>query len=457
MTGKSTQRQVLIITTLTSFLTPFIGSSINIALPTIGKEFGLSALVLGWIATSFILTTAALLLPAGRLTDIYGRVKLFKMGILIFSAGSLLCAVAWSGEVLIIFRVIQGIGGSFIFSTSTAILVSSFPPESRGKVLGINVASVYSGLSLGPVLGGFITQYLGWRHLFSINAFLGVIIMITAHRILKMEWADAKGESFDLKGSLLYAIVLITFMYGFSILPQTNGIFLVALGLAGFIWFIKYEMNVTDPVLNVSLFRTNRVFAFSNLAALINYSATFAAGFLLSFYLQYIKGMTPRGAGMILVAQPVVMAVFSPLSGKLSDKREPQIVASVGMIMATIGLIIFSFLTPETSETVLVISLIFLGLGFALFSSPNTNAVMSSVEKKFYGIASSSLSTMRVTGQMLSMGLALMIFSLFIGNSKMQDADHTALMSGIKWTFGLFSAICFFGIFASLSRGKTRK
>lgn len=448
---------MLLVTTLTSFLTPFISSSVNIVLPPIGRELGLSAVMLGWIASSFLLTTAALLLPAGRLTDIYGRVKLFKAGIIVFSAGSLLCAAAPNGMMLIFFRVIQGAGAAFIFSTSTAILVSSYPAESRGKVLGINVAAVYTGLSSGPFLGGIIAEHLGWRHLFSINSVIGVLIIILAHRVMKMEWTEAKGEKFDLRGSVIYGSVLTAFMYGFSILPSIEGILLAAAGAAGFIFFILYESRIADPVINIPLFRENKRFAFSNLAALINYSATFAAGFLLSFYLQYIKGFSPKEAGTVLIAQPVVMALFSPLTGRLSDKTDPGKVASAGMVVTTAGLFTLSFLQPDAGLHYIVISLIFLGFGFALFSSPNTNAIMSSVEKKHLGIASASMSTMRMTGQMMSMGIALMIFSLFIGSDKITSENHPALMSAIKWIFTLFSVLCIGGIFASLARSSQRR
>ena len=447
---------ILIITTLSSFMTPFMSSAINLALPSIGKEFSLNAVVLGWIATSFLLATAALLLPAGRLADIYGRAKLFKIGIAIYTAASLFCGLSYSGEVLIISRVIQGIGGAMLFSTSTAILVSFFPFEERGKVLGINTAAVYTGLSSGPFIGGLITQQFGWRYIFFINVLLGLLSLIIAFRKLKFEWAEAKGEKFDFTGSIAYGVTLIIIMYGFSILPNMYGTYLIILGIIGFYIFSRFELKISNPVFNMSLLTTNRAFAFSNLAALINYSATFAVGFLLSFYLQYIKGFNPQTAGIILVSQPFIMAVFSPFSGKISDKIEPRIVASTGMIITTIGLFILIFLKPDSSLIFIITSLIFLGFGFALFSSPNTNAVLSSVDKKYLGVAASTLSTMRITGQMFSMGIALLIISTFIGKSKITVENHPALLNGIGIAFILFTILCFAGIFASLARGRIR-
>ena len=448
---------ILIITTLSSFMTPFMSSAINLALPSIGKEFSLNAVVLGWIATSFLLATAALLLPAGRLADIYGRVKLFKTGIAIYTIASLFCGLSFSGEVLIFSRVVQGIGGAMLFSTSTAILVSFFPLEERGKVLGINTAAVYTGLSSGPFIGGLITQHFGWRYIFFINVLLGFLSLIITFKKLKIEWAEAKGEKFDFKGSISYGVTLIITMYGFSILPNIHGFYLTILGVAGFYIFSRFELKINNPVFKMSLFTTNQAFAFSNLAALINYSATFAVGFLLSFYLQYIKGFNPQTTGLILVSQPIIMAVFSPISGKISDKIEPRIVASTGMVITTIGLFILIFLTPDTSVLFIITSLIFLGFGFALFSSPNTNAVLSSVDKKFLGVAASTLSTMRITGQMFSMGLALLIISIFIGQAKITVGNQQELLKGIGIAFILFTILCFAGIFASLARGRIRK
>jgi EmrB/QacA subfamily drug resistance transporter len=454
---RSDRTYILIITTLSSFMTPFMSSAINLALPSIGKEFSLNAVVLGWIATSFLLATAALLLPAGRLADIYGRTKLFKAGIAIYTIASLFCGLSFSGEVLIISRILQGIGGAMLFSTSTAILVSFFPFEERGKVLGINTAAVYTGLSSGPFLGGLITQHFGWRYIFFVNVLLGLLSLIIAFRKLKVEWAEAKGEKFDFTGSIAYGVTLIIIMYGFSILPKMFGTYLIILAVIGFYIFSRFELKVRNPVFNMNLFTSNKAFAFSNLAALINYSATFAVGFLLSFYLQYIKGYNPQTAGIILISQPVMMAVFSPISGKISDKTEPRIVASTGMIITTLGLFILIFLKADTSVIFIITSLVFLGFGFALFSSPNTNAVLSSVDKKFLGVAASTLSTMRITGQMFSMGVALLIISIFIGKSKITLENHNALMSGIGIAFILFTILCFAGIFASMARGRIRK
>jgi len=450
------KKTVLLVATMGSFLTPFMGSSINIALPSIGKEFAMDAILLSWVATSYLLAAAVFLVPFGRIADIHGRKKIFTCGILIYTVSSLLSAFATSAFMLISFRILQGIGGAMIFGTGVAILTSVFPVGERGRALGINVAAVYLGLSLGPVLGGFLTEQFGWRSIFLVNVPLGLIIIASIFWKLKGEWADAKGEKFDLGGSIIYGIGLVAIMYGLSLLPAMSGVWAIIIGILGILIFIRWETRVASPVLNIKLFKNNPVFAFSNLAALINYSATFAVAFLLSLYLQYTKGLSPQTAGLILLSMPAMQAIFSPLAGRLSDRIEPRIIASVGMGLTTIGLVLLTFLNQNTGIEFIIASLIILGFGFALFSSPNTNAVMSSVKNRFYGVASATLATMRTIGMMLSMGIAMLLFAIFIGRVEITPEYYPAFVSSLKIAFAIFAILCFGGIFASLARGKIR-
>lgn len=450
------KRVALVIAALGSFLTPFMGSSVNIALPDIGREFTMNAVLLGWVPTSYLLAAAMFLVPFGRIADIYGRKKVYVYGISLYTLFSLLSAVAGSAAALISFRVLQGIGGAMIFGTGMAILTSVFPPRERGKALGINVAAVYTGLSLGPFLGGFMTHYWGWRSIFLANVPLGLVVIALVVWKLKGEWAEAEGEQFDFTGSVIYSLALVSVMYGFSLLPTMPGVWLSLAGVLGILAFVKWEAKVDSPVLDVNLFRRNTVFALSNLAALINYSATFAVAFLLSLYLQFIKGLSPQSAGLILVSQPVVMAVFSPFAGRLSDRIEPRIVASIGMALTTAGLGLLTFLDAQTPLAFILTSLILLGFGFAFFSSPNSNAVMSAVERRFYGVASGTLGTMRLLGQMLSMGIAMLIFAVYMGKVQITPAYYPLFMSSVTTAFVIFAVLCFGGIFASLARGKVR-
>ncbi len=447
---------ILLIIALSSFLPPFAISSINIALPSIGREFAMEAVLLAWVATAYILAATVFLLPVGRLADIYGRRRIFTYGILIYTISSLLSAVSTSAVMLISFRVLQGIGGSMMWGVGVAILSSVFPVEERGKVLGINLAAVYLGLSLGPFLGGILTQYFGWRSIFITVLPLGLITIVALFWKLKGEWAEAKGEKVDISGSVIYGLAIIALIYGLSLLPAMSGLVIVLIGLLGISAFVWWETKATSPILNMGLFRNNRVFAFSNLAALINYSATFAVTFLLSLYLQYTKGFSPQSTGIILIAMPVVQAAFSPIAGRLSDRVEPQKIASAGMGLTTIGLGLLACLDQNTAVVFILVSLVILGLGFALFSSPNTNAIMSSVDKRAYGVASAMVSTMRQIGMMLSMGIVMLIFSLYIGRVEITPEYYPAFVTSTKIAFAIFAALCLGGIFASLARGKMR-
>jgi EmrB/QacA subfamily drug resistance transporter len=450
---RSMRMPALIVATLANFLTPFMSSSVNIALPAIGAEFAADAIELSWIPTSFLLAAAMVAVPFGRIADIHGMKRIFRYGVGLFTLASLLSALAPSAHWLIAFRVLQGMAGGMIFVTGLAIITSVFPPHERGKAIGINIATVYIALSVGPVLGGLMTQYLGWRSLFFAMVPLGLTILAVTGWKLHKEWAASRGESFDWKGSLFYSTVLVLIMYGFSILPGVEGMALVGLGIVAFVGFVRYELRLESPVLNLRLFR-NRTFAFSNLAALINYSANFTVGFLLSLYLQYIKGLDAEAAGLILVAQPVIQAVFAPIAGRLSDRIPAQKLASLGMALCTTGLFILTFITAQSGLAVVSGALVVLGLGFGFFSSPNTSAIMGGVEKRFYGVAAAMVATMRLLGQMLSMGLALMVFAFFIGNVQITPAQYPALLRSIHAVFLVCTALCFAGIFVSLARGK---
>lgn len=450
----SEKNAALFVASIASFLTPFMGSAINIALPTIGADFSADAITLSWVATSYLLAAAIFLIPFGRLADIHGRKKIFLYGIILFSIASLACGFVPNITFLIAFRVIQAIGSAMIFSTGIAIITAVYPPKERGKAMGIAVSAVYLGLSLGPFVGGLLTQYMSWRSIFFFVAFLGIIALYFVMSKLKNEWIESKGEPFDWTGSAIYAAALFFIMSGFPKLPSVLGASFLLLGAILLFVFIFWELKSEFPVLNLQLFKSNITFRYSNLAALINYSATFAVAFLLSFYLQYFKALSPKEAGFILVSQPIVMTLFSPLAGRLSDKIEPRLISSAGMAISAIGLALLSFISAETSLAHIVLVLTILGLGFALFSSPNSNSIMSSVERKHLGIASAAVGTMRLLGQMLSMGIAMMLFAYFIGQTKIDNHNLPQLLAALKMAFIVFAVLCFLGVFASMARGK---
>jgi len=456
-TPRTSKNAAIVVATLTSFLGPFMSSSLNVALPSIGQEFSMGPAVLGWMNTAFLLAAATFLIPFGRLGDIYGRKKIFIWGLFLLLVSSVLIAISHSIAMMLICRVAQGCASSMIFATMIPILISVVPANERGRALGITTAAVYFGLSAGPFLGGIITEQLGWRFIFWLNLPLGLILLAVTFLLLKGDWAEAHGQKFDLTGSAILGIALIAAMYGFSTLPSAISGLIAVVGLIGIVFFIYFEKRVIHPIVDIALFRHNTVFAFSNLAALINYAATFAVGFLMSLYLQNVKALSPQTAGLVLVAQPFVQAVFSPLTGRLSDKHEPRTLASLGMIGTLLGLVMLAFLGTATPLWYIVICLIILGFGFALFSSPNTNAIMSSVERPVYGVASATLSTMRQMGMMFSMGTVMMAISLLMGKADIGPDNTGQFLLSMRISFILFAVLSFGGIFASLARGKMNR
>jgi MFS family permease len=321
-------------------------------------------------------------------------------------------------------------------------------------VLGINVAAVYLGLTLGPFTGGILIEHAGWRSLFHLNGVLGIVAWALAATRLRGEWAGARGERFDVLGALVYAGGISALIFGLGRLPDTAGWLLLGAGGAGIAAFLAWERRTPAPLLEVGLFRRNAGFTLSNLAALVHYSATFATGFFLSLYLQYVGALPPARAGLVLAAQPVVMTLLSPLAGRLSDRFDPRILASAGMATTTAALGLLSLVGPEPALPRILAGLLLLGVGFALFSSPNTNAILSAVGRESYGVAAGILGTMRVTGQMLSMGFALLLVSVHLGGARISPAMHGALLEVVRTGFAVLAGLCLLGTFASAARGR---
>ena len=449
-TNNEVNKVVLMAVTMTSsFLNPFMGAAVNIALPRISGEFSMDAVSMSWVTMAYLLASAVFLVPLGKVGDMWGRKKLFLYGNIFFTLATLMCAVSFSGYFLISSRLLQGISSAMMNCTNMAIVISAFPPQERGKVIGLNVSAVYLGLSAAPILGGLLTQSLGWRSLFFINATASFFIVFAIYFKIKAEWIEAKNEKFDWLGTLIYMPSMTALMYGFSKLPSPLAIFFTVAGVAGLVAFVFVEFKNPFPVLNMKLFFQNKIFASSNLSAFINYAATFAVTFVLSLYLQYAKHLTPKEAGMVLITQPVLMALVAVFSGRLSDKINPRWLASSGMAISVIGLLMLAFIERETTQTYIVTALAVLGFGFGLFSSPNTNMVMSSVERKFYGVASATVSTMRTTGMMFSMAIASLSVHVFVGKQQINDTNIESFIHSSQVIFMVFTMLCIVGVFSS--------
>jgi EmrB/QacA subfamily drug resistance transporter len=448
---------ILIISSVTGFIAAIMTSALNVALPAINLDFNADAVLLSWVVTSYILAMAVFSVPFGRIADIIGIKKIYTMGIILFTISTGAIAFSNSIVMLIACRTIQGASSAMLASTSVAMIMAVLPPKDRGFGIGTSIALVYTGFSIGPFFGGVLTEHLGWRSIFLISVALSLIMIIILFWKVQGEWAECKGEKFDYLGSALYGIALVALMYGFSVLPGVIGAILTIIGIAGILLFFYLERRMKSPILAVNVFSRNRLFIFANLASMISYIGTAGIVFLVSLYLQYIKGLSPQQAGLVLVAQPVVQAILSPITGKLSDKPGFRILSAIGMSMIFIGLLIFSLINESTLVILIVIILILIGVGVGLFTTPNTNAVMSSITSKYYGVTSSMIATVRTMGQTLSMGIATIVIAIILGRVVITPEYYPAFMKSFKIIFAILAVFCFIGIFASLVRGKPDK
>ncbi len=445
-------RKGLIVVCTAAFLVPFMGSSLNLALPKISDAFSMKAVTLTWMATVYLISTAVFQIPFARIADLVGKKKIFLFGLFVFSLGSGLCGFAPNGNMLIFFRFLSGIGSAMMFGTNIAILTSLFPAQSRGRILGVNTAVVYSAMAAGPFLGGMLTQYLGWQSIFFVSSGVGILVFIFSFFVLKKEWIESRGEKFDIAGSILYGAGLASVIYGFSSLADIEGVIFLIAGTGIFIAFILFEKRQTSPVFNVHLFSGNKVFTLSSLAALINYAATAAIAFMLSLYLQYVRGLESSQAGLILIVQACVQSTFSLIAGNLTMRYSSDKLATTGMSIIAVVLSGLVFLSDTTPYWVLIGLLMLLGVGFGIFSSPNTNVIIGSVDRKYYTQVSASTGTMRLAGQAFSMGIAGMSISFYVGNNKITPEIHAGFMQSMQMTFIIFAVLCLVGVYASTAR-----
>ncbi len=452
-TGKVSPAAVLFVVCSALFLMPFMLSAVAVALPTIGRSFQASALQVGLVETVYILSVAVFLLPMGRFGDVYGRRRVFIWGIFFFTIATALISLSSSIEMLIGWRILQGIGSAMVNASSLAIVVSVFPAEKRGRILGIAISTVYAGISCGPPIGGFLTSSYGWRAVFVPGVVLGLLSWFLTMSRMRTEWNEAAGEPFDWRGSLVYGLALAGITLGGSRL-DTGGWAVAAL-LAGLIClalFVVFEGRCSHPVLDIRLLTGNRVFALSNIAAFINYGSTFGVVFFLSLYLQYVKGLSPKEAGLLLMLQPLVQMLLAPLGGRLADRFPAARVATVGMALCCCGLLLAATIGRDTSLVVVAGALLLLGLGYSFFSTPNTSVIMGSLDKRYLGVASGLTGTMRSLGMTFSMVVVTLSFSLFMDGHTVSAATTPAFIRSMQTDMLVFCALSVLGIGCSLGR-----
>lgn len=445
---------VLITIFFSSFLTAFSTYTTVISARVIGIELGMDVVTIGWVSTIFILAAAMFQIPFGRIADLFGRKKIFLSGIVLFTLFSILLGLVDTSITFIIFRFMQGLGAALIYATSNAILTASYPPNQRGKVIGISVTGVYIGLTLSPLLGGIMTQYLGWRSQFWFNIPFGALIILLVLFKVKGEWTSEKREKVDYLGSIIYASFLFFLIFAFSLLPSIQGYIFILVSILGAVVFFFWEKRITNPVLNFDLFKNNRYFSFSCLVSIFFYVSTIALALLLSLFMQYLKGMSPQEAGYILLIQPLMQAIFSPIAGRLSDKIETRKLVSGGVLFVIIGIIPLIFLDSNYPIHLIAISFGFIGLGTAFFSSPNIRAIMSSVPKSSLGIAAGLEGTMRTIGQTLSFGVLTVVFAVIIGDVDILPVYYPQFITSARVICITFLTISFISLVFSILRGK---
>jgi EmrB/QacA subfamily drug resistance transporter len=449
------QQRVALLTLVTSaFALPLMLSAVNVALPAMARSLGMNAMLLSWVPLAFLTGSAATVLSFGRLADMVGRKRVFTYGAAGIVVTSCLLALSPNAALLLGARVLQALSAAMLYATQVALLSSVYPPQQRGHAIGMLVSAVYFGLTCGPVVGGWLIEHISWRAACVAHVPLTLAVLVLGVPRLRGEWTAEHRGRFDWMGAVLYGGSIVSLMWGGSILPNARGIVLMAGGALGIVWFFRHQRANPDPLFDVSLFYTNRVFTLSSLASLLMYATTYSTLVLVSLYLQYLKGLSPTRAGLVMLAQPLVSALVSPLAGRLSDRVEPRLIASAGMVVTGLGLFMLSNLHADSPLHFVIGCLVVTGFGFSLFSSPNANAIMSAVDKRQYGIAGGVVATMRVLGQLGSMAIVAIAFALTIGPVEISPDTYPKLALAIDLSFKVAAGLCIPGLLCSFARGR---
>lgn len=452
----ASQRTVLATVCLAQFLVPFMFTAVGVALPAMGRDLGATALQLGLVEQLYALSLAATMLTFGRLGDLVGRKRVFLAGLALFTLLTAALALARSVELLIVQRFAQGLAAAMLLSGSMALVASAFPPQVRGRMLGVVSGFTYAGLTLGPMLGGFVTTHLGWRFVFWMAVPLGAAACALGVLRMQGEWRVDRGERMDWRGSALYAASISLVMLGASHLGDRPGLGggMMAAGLLGLAGFARLEYRTTHPLLDVALFAGSRFFSLSCVAAMGIYAATLGVMFFMSLYLQVARGLTASSAGLVLLIQPVIQTVVSPLAGRLADRIPPERLANLGMGVSTAGLVLAAFfLGPDTPLWLVVAVLACIGLGVGIFITPNTVVILGGVEPRQYGMASGIVGTMRTLGLAVSMTTVTLVFSLLMGGQAVSPETVPGFLTSMQVCLAAFAAYSCVGLGASLGRG----
>ena len=450
------QKIALAVATGTSFATAFSGSATNLAIPAMGTYFHMGAASVGWITTAYVIVIAAMAVPFGKIADSTSRRNMLAAGVAVFGAASVVAVLMHSAAGILAVRAVMGIGAAMIFASNMPIAINAFPGNQRGKAIGIVTSGIYTGLAIGPALGGFLNNLFGWQAIFLFGAAIAFASMILTLAGVPADRQEKTGARFDLGGNITYILMIICLIYGLTALNSIRfGWVFLLVGVIFGVLFIKIELGFENPVIDVRIFAEDRVFTLSNLTALFNYSATFALGYFASIYLQVAQGLNSQAAGLVMMTQPVFMALFSPWMGRMSDRVPAYKLVSGGMAVCALTLLFFGFTQVHTPIWAIVLALAAAGFGIALFSSPNTNVIMSCVPPQKFAVANSIVSTMRTSGQTIGMAIITLVVSGTIGNVSLYEVPAADLIHTMHICFFIFTGLCILGIFMSLQRRKS--
>lgn len=433
----------LIVGVIVNFLVTYVSSATNIALSHISLTFSLDSVFLGWITSSYLLFTAILLIPFGKLGDMYARKRIISYGIIIFVLANFISAISISGTMLLISKIITAIGSAMIIGNVYSLIASVYPKTKKGKPLAISVAAGYVGNSIGPALGGFLT-FFGWRNIFIFAIPIGIVVFVIISRF-KGEGLKKYSGGFNITSISIFALSLITLMYGLLNIETSFGI-LAIIGLIGCIIFIWLQKKVSNPLIPPKLL-FNRIYIINNLTSLVNYGPGILTIFLLSLYLQNVRDISPEIAGLFLCVPPVFVAISSVLVGRLRDFTRPIYIAAIGMAITALGLTFFIFLNINTSFTYIITGMAIFGFGYGLSAASSTEISLKYVKEKFYGISNASLATVHVVGQMIGMGLTTAVLALFMGSAVLTPDNSSAFMESTKIIFTIYAVLCYISIY----------
>ena len=444
----------LIIVCAGYLIAPLGMAAVNVAIPTLALELQANAIKVGWLPTLYILSNVAFILPFGKLADNYGRKRVFVAGLALNAIAAGMCAIATNIDWILFWRFIQGAAGAMIFGTGIAIITSVTPPNKRGAALGTVAACVYIGLTLAPAVGGWLTQYLGWRSVFYFQIPLIAILLVVIKLKLRGEWKNETHSSFDWWGSGIFVFFSFTLVYGLSKMPDLLGFALLTASLTSLVAFVYHQSRIKQPLIRVQMFRESRVFSLSLSTSFLMYGSNFAIVFLLSLYLQYVRGFSPAQAGQILLLQALCMAIMAPIAGKLADRFQPRIIATLGCAIVTAGFICLKQIDLNTSASYIGASLALIGVGFGLFSTPNNSAIMGAARDQEVGVASASMNLARTIGNLVGMSLVNLMIHHYIGDATFTPEQNPALMATVSLALSMSLSFVVVACVLSAVRGR---